>query len=123
MSIFKRLFGSVNELKENTEQKEITNKINDTYESIVKGIEELNAKVNSIKELKEKLKNLPPPPPPPEKPKEPSSDETNKPAEKNTEKTDKVPLPEPLPPTALAPPPPPPPKFVLLDEPEPPLFP
>jgi hypothetical protein len=102
MSIFKRLFGSVNELKESVEQKEITNKINNLYESIVKGVEELNVKVNSVKELKEKLKNLPPPPP--EKPKETSSSETNKPEEKKTdEKTDKVPLPAPLPPMAVPP--------------------
>ena len=94
MSFFEKFFGPVNKLKESTEQKEITNKINDTYESIVKGVEELNAKVNSIKELKEKLKNLPPPPPP-EKPKETSSGE----------KTDKVPLPEPVPLPPMAAPP------------------
>ena len=101
MSIFKRLFGSVNELKESVEQKEITNKINNLYESIVKGVEELNAKVNSVKELKEKLKNLPPPP---ENAKETSSDEANKPEGKKTdEKSDKVPLPALLPPIAAPP--------------------
>jgi uncharacterized protein YoxC len=65
MSFFKNLFGKVTDLKASTEQKELTAKINDLYESIAKGVEELNAKVNSVKELKEKLKNLPPPPPPP----------------------------------------------------------
>ena len=68
MAFFKKLFGSVNDLKESTEQKEITNKINDLYDSIAKGVEDLNAKVNSVKELKSKLKNLPPPPPQPTKP-------------------------------------------------------
>jgi hypothetical protein len=94
MSFFEKIFGPVNKLKESTEQKEITNKIDDLYESIAKGVEELNAKVNSVKELKIKLKNLPPPPPP-EKPKETSSGE----------KTDKVPIPEPvlLPPMAAPP--------------------
>ena len=70
MSFFKRFFKPVNELKESIDQKEITNKINDLYESIAKGVEELNVKVNSVKELKEKLKNLPPPPPPQETPNE-----------------------------------------------------
>jgi uncharacterized protein YoxC len=70
MSFFKGLFGKVNDLKESAEQKELTSKINDLYESIAKGVEELNVKVNSVKELKEKLKNLPPPPPPQETPNE-----------------------------------------------------
>lgn len=96
MSIFKRLFGSVNELKESTDQKEIKNKINDAYESIAKGVEELNAKVNSLKELKEKLKNLPPPPPEPTKP--PSSD-----VEKKSDEKPEI-VPPPPPPPVAAPP-------------------
>ena len=65
MSWFKNIINKVSGMKDNTEQQEIMNKINDTYESIAKGVEELNAKVVSVKELKIKLKNLPPPPPPP----------------------------------------------------------
>lgn len=64
MSWFKNIINKVSGMKDNTEQQEIMSKINDTYESITKGVEELNAKVVSVKELKVKLKNLPPPPPP-----------------------------------------------------------
>lgn len=83
MSWFKNIINKVSGMKDNTEQQEIMNKINDTYESIVKGVEELNAKVVSVKELKIKLKNLPPPPPP-EKPNEivNSSEEEKKKKEK-----------------------------------------
>ena len=79
-SFFSGLFGKVSSMKDSTEQQEITNKINDIYESIAKGLEELNQKVNSVKELKEKLKNLPPPPPPPpqEKPKDIIDEQNNK---------------------------------------------
>lgn len=83
MSWFKNIINKVSGMKDNTEQQEIMNKINDTYESIAKGVEELNAKVVSVKELKIKLKNLPPPPPP-EKPNEivNSSEEEKKKKEK-----------------------------------------
>ena len=86
MSWFKNIINKVSGMKDNTEQQEIMNKINDTYESIVKGVEELNAKVVSVKELKIKLKNLPPPPPP-EKPNEivNSSEEEKKKKEKEEE--------------------------------------
>jgi hypothetical protein len=90
MSFFKNLFGKANELKESVEQKEITTKINDLYESIAKGVEELNAKVNSVKELKEKLKALPPPPPPPPPPTPPppeNSDKAMNSSEEDPEKT------------------------------------
>jgi len=90
MSWITDLYGKITGMKNNTNQQDLMNKINDTYESISKGIEDLNAKVNSVKELKQKLKNLPPPP---EKPKELSSDKTNK----EVEKTDKVPPPAPIP--------------------------
>lgn len=95
MSWFSNLYGKITGMKTNTEQQDLMNKINDTYESIAKGVEDLNAKVINVKELKQKLKSLPPPP---EKPKEPSSGETNKEAEKKTdEKSDKVaPAPAPL---------------------------
>jgi hypothetical protein len=85
MSWFKNVFNKVSGMKDNTEQQEIMNKINDTYESIAKGIEELNAKVVSVKELKIKLKNLPPPPP--EKPNEivNSSEDEKKKKEKEEE--------------------------------------
>ena len=86
MSFFKNLFGKANELKESVEQKEITTKINDLYESIAKGVEELNAKVNSVKELKEKLKALPPPPPPTPPPPE-NSDKAMNSSEEDPEKT------------------------------------
>jgi hypothetical protein len=86
MAFFKNLFGKANELKESVEQKEITTKINDLYESIVKGVEELNAKVNSVKELKEKLKALPPPPPPTPSPPE-NSDKAMNSSEEDPEKT------------------------------------
>ena len=86
MSWFKNIINKVSGMKDNTEQQEIMNKINETYESIVKGVEELNAKVVSVKELKIKLKNLPPPPPP-EKPNEivNSSEEEKKKKEKEEE--------------------------------------
>jgi len=87
MSWFKNVFNKVSGMKDNTEQQEIMNKINDTYESIAKGVEELNAKVVSVKELKIKLKNLPPPPPPPVKSNEivNSSEEEKKKKEKEEE--------------------------------------
>jgi hypothetical protein len=87
MSWFKNVFNKVSGMKDNTEQQEIMNKINDTYESIAKGVEELNAKVVSVKELKVKLKNLPPPPPPPVKSNEivNSSEDEKKKKEKEEE--------------------------------------
>jgi len=96
MSWFSNLYGKITGMKTSTEQQDLMNKINDTYESIAKGVEDLNAKVINVKELKQKLKSLPPPP---EKPKEQSSGETNKAAEKKTdEKSDKVaPAPAPAP--------------------------
>ena len=91
MAFLKKLFGNVNDLKESTEQKEITNKINSLYESIAKGVEELNVKVNSVKELKQKLKNLPPPPPPqPTKPL--SSSDVEKKSDEKPEKSENVPV-------------------------------
>jgi hypothetical protein len=90
MSWFKNIFNKVSGMKDNTEQQEIMNKINDTYDSIAKGVEELNAKVVSVKELKVKLKNLPPPPPPPPPPEKPneivnSSEDEKKKKEKEEE--------------------------------------
>jgi hypothetical protein len=103
MSWFKNLYGKITGMKESTEQQEIINKINETYESISKGIEDLNTKVVNVKELKQKLKNLPPPVP--EKPKETSSDEKKTDVEKNIdEKSDKpAPLIAPAPAPAVEP--------------------
>jgi uncharacterized protein YoxC len=56
MSWFSNLYGKITGMKTSTEQQDLMNKINDTYESIAKGVEDLNAKVINVKELKQKLK-------------------------------------------------------------------
>ena len=46
MAFFKKLFNKVSGMKDDAEQKDLIKKINDTYESIAKGVEDLNAKVD-----------------------------------------------------------------------------
>ena len=75
VSWFSDAYEKIIGMKKTTEQQDIMNKINDTYESISKGLEDLNVKVNNIKDLKKKLESLPPPQ---EKPKETSDNEIKK---------------------------------------------